>query len=255
MPIEDARVVVAAMRRSGRNDLPPPDLVAPLAVLTGALEEQAELTLPGRKAARDELVDALVRRAEADAEPSTARTDLAVVGVPYGAAGPLLAALGAAWEPSAPLDRGDDAVTWRHRLADPAWELRWHVPDYAEWLDERRGDLPPPPSTGRVAGGMAWCWARFDAPGPRLVVVDDGPEERRDAADRLVQETVAERARHSHRLRNEVTERYVRWRLERVTALLEELRERADLVVDGAEVRSDPSRVAAAVSALLDGGR
>lgn len=244
------------MQRAGRSDLPAADLVEPLAILTAALEEQAELTLDGRRSARDELIDALVRRAAADDPPSSpAVPELVVVGVPYGAAGGLLRALGATAERSAPLAAEDDAAAWRHHLADPSWELRWHVPDFAEWLDERRALLPAPPVAGRVTGGLAWCWVGVERTSTRLVVVADDQDARAQAAGRLVQETVAERARHSHRHRPEVTERYVRWRLERVTALLDDLAERADLVVDGNDVRSDPSEVAARARAMLSGER
>ena len=245
--------MVAAMQRSGRSDIPPADLGEPLAVLTRALDRQADLTLDGRRAAREALVAALVARAEidaADAPPTV--PDLVVVGLPHGAAGALSKALGVHTEAAPPLGPGDDAAAWRYHLADPSWELRWHVPDFAEWLDERRGALAPPPTLHRCTGGLAWCWSLPRSPSTRLVVVRDRGELATEAVRGLTQATLAERSRHSHRQRPQVVERYVRWRMAAVSDLLEAAAAQADLVLDGSSVSDDPARAAAAVSALLE---
>jgi hypothetical protein len=155
--------------------------------------------------------------------------------------------------PASPLGPDDDAVRWRHHLADPSWEFRWHVPDFAEWLDARRPHLTPPPADPGPAGGLAWLgrdWSGFEG---GLVVVRDQGSAFDERVISFVAATIAERARWSHRQRPETTERYVRWRMEHFDHLLERAAAEADLVLESAEVVRDLDAAAIRARELLAG--
>ncbi len=247
--LDENHLVVAAMKRSGASDIPAPGCGEPLTVLTRALDERAQLTMAGRRTARRIIVDALADRARLDAAaPVGAEPRLVVVGLPYGAAGLLRRALGSTSETPSPLDGGDDAHDWRLAMADPSWEFRWHVPEFAEWLDEHRAEVTAPSSAAASHGGLAWLGRSLD-PADQLVVVRDAPPAADAAAAALSQATVTERALHSTRHLPEPTDRYVRWRMSVFGDRVEAAATGATLVLDGTEVAADP---AAAARRVLD---
>ena len=100
----------------------------PLEVLTRSLDREARLTADARRRIRDELVTLLSARAVPEGAAAT-RT-VFVTGLPGSAADVLAAALGHA-EPDAFLTG----------FVSLSFDLRWHVPTYAEWLAE--ADLAP----------------------------------------------------------------------------------------------------------------
>ncbi len=121
-PLDDHSVVVAAMKRADPSItdhlISDTDLQVALNRLCRALADESGLSFSGRRAAHLLLVDLVTRRAAIDTADHVLRRAFDGLTVTVAL-------------PSA----GSGSVESSLDLADPGWELRWHVPSWVEWCE------------------------------------------------------------------------------------------------------------------------
>jgi len=207
-PLDDHSIVVAAMKRAdhGIADhlVSDTDLQVALNRLCRSLADEAGLSFGGRRAAHLLLVDLVTRRAAIDATRPEPRHHFEGLTVTVGL-------------PADPIGSVESSLD----LADPGWELRWHVPSWVEWceesfdhdrhlrwiaghrLDEGRHDLI---TMTPLRGGEPLAET---LPGARIVVdasvPDPGP---------LVSAAIEARAAGGSTVTEEATRKWVEWRWE-----------------------------------------
>lgn len=221
-------IVTRALHRSGTGDIPGADWIEPLEVLTRSLDREARLHRAGRRAIRRDLVDLLVGRANRAPEPPRR---LVVATSPDDVAA-LARALGD--------DPAVAPVALEPAFASMTFELRWHVPGFAEWLDAA-GTVG---STGFV--GAAHPLDDRDPPAPIVRITRPSDE----AAAEVAAASVEARRRYSDDVVPEKVERYWSWRLglaaERAAA------RPAALEIDRRLLHTDPGAVAESVRRAID---
>lgn len=222
--LDSAAVVVGALKEVPGADLDIGPIAEPLELLTRSLDRQAQLHRAGRLAARRDLQALLVRRARTigATPPEATPHPIVVAGLPGSRASLLRALLELHPEVSRVADENERMGAG---LASICFELRWHVPAYAEWFDgarlddayrllrnsldatDRRWLLGSPQHLER----MSELASTFG----ELVVVQVGCDETSviDATTEL-----ALRLRHasSRRVNHETVHRYVAWRVRRL---------------------------------------
>jgi len=243
--------VTAAMKRSPAGLWWDERLGEPLAVLARSLDEQADLSSPGRRGARQLLIDLLL----ADRPPTTPTVSETRVLIVTGAPGVDLDATMRACRdrgcvelqpvtavddarPIGSTDTARFAASW---FVSSAFEYRWHVPDFAEWMQS-------PPGRRRVIEVLSeWLTvaAAIDngdttaespfviagvgfaeplqeilatLPSARALIVGSSMPEQDHT--RFREAVIAQRARTSLRHRPEVDARYVEWRLDAIKSAL-----------------------------------
>lgn len=137
--LDSAAVVVGALKAVPGADLHIRPIAEPLELLTRSLDRQAQLHRAGRLAARRDLEALLVRRAltVGSTPPAATPHPIVVAGLPGSRASLLRALLGLHPEVAAATDEDERMGAG---LASICFELRWHVPAYAEWFDGTRLD-------------------------------------------------------------------------------------------------------------------
>ncbi len=252
--LEDHALVTNAMKRSPAELWWDEVLAEPLAVLSRSLDEQADLSASGRRAARRLLIDLLVSDRPPIGSAVGAARVLIVTGAPgvelsdaqqaCGSRGfaelePMVAIDGA--EPLATIDSARFAASW---FTSAAFEYRWHVPDFAEWMlstigqqhivdllalwvataEARTSAVDGAPSNLRhVTAGVGYAESLpailGKMTGACALIVQ--PTDAAANRDRFLDQVIAERARHSLRSRSDVDARYVEWRLGTISSALE----------------------------------
>lgn len=211
-------IVTRAMHRTGSDDFDATSWTEPLEVLTRSLDREARLTIGGRRRARAQLISLLVARRPAIPTKTIAQMEcgVAISGPDPEGIAILATALGAA----------STAVTRPFEMAftSLAFEVRWHLPSYAEWLtgsdlsdsylDVARRLAATAGEDRPVIGGIELIehQAALRAAFPRftLVEIERDPEA---SASALTAATVAARRRASNDVDAVKVERYWRWRL------------------------------------------
>lgn len=243
--------MVAALRQTRTTELGDMGYAEALRVLSESLDSEAELGLAGRRLAKAAVVELLVRRAAIATDMSPVDTSkrqnpIVVCGLPGSGASKLRRALRA--DPRvAPTDERFDEID----LRSVAFESRWHVPAYAEWL---QGADPEPHlgwvdraliATGDARPAVVGGWGdiehleavRHEWPTSVIVVVS---VDELAAADAAIARCLSERDVSGSRTDADVIERYWRWR---VAAMSERLDATLDLVTVHAPPGADPAEL------------
>lgn len=249
------------MHRRRTDDFGGTAWMEPLEILTRSLDREARLTMAGRRRARSDLVAHLVgRTVEPDDGPAVRRPRVIITGSHPEAVATVEAALGS------PPGRGTALL--ESSFVSPTFELRWHVPAFAEWLldadldaqfadiaarSSRRTDAAAVEVIGIV--GLQGHIGRLAAAlaGAIVVVVDTDPDL---ATAEMTRRCVLARSRDSKAVDGVRVERYWRWRIG-----LGEERRRAETPLPGSitlehdAVLDDPATAAATVLAAAGPGQ
>lgn len=256
--------MTSAMKRSPAGLWWDEVLAEPLAVLSRSLDEQADLSAPGRRTARRLLVDLLISDRPRMSPTAGAGRVLVVTGTPGVNLTPVQQACSSsgfvelvptiaiddAW-PLSTIDNARLAATW---FTSAAFEYRWHVPDFAEWMLSTAGQrhivdllvswvaaaqtpMSPddaPSDMKHITAGVGYAESLpailAELPNARALIVE--PADLASDHDRFSDDVIVERARHSLRIRPDVDARYVEWRLGTIGSAL-----------DGAASSVDPDRM------------
>lgn len=222
-------MVVAALKEAAGADLDIGRVAEPLELLTRSLDRQAALHRVGRTEARRALVGMLVRRAQviASASPSPVLGPIVIAGLP-GSAASFLRSLVALHPEVAAVPDEDDRLG--AGLANICFELRWHVPAYAEWFDGARLDdayrllrdslateASAAPPVRWLLGSAQHLDRRSELaaafPDPVIVYVEGGEDA---VTDTTVELALRLRRAASDQVDPEKVHRYVAWRIGRL---------------------------------------
>lgn len=242
-------IVTRAMHRAGTDDFGGTAWTEPLEVLTRSLDREALLSLPGRRRARLDLVGRLVARTLAPAEPG-GRPVALVTAPDSDCLEAIERALGSR------VGRG--AALLESSFTSQTFEVRWHLPSYAEWLAEadlapvyrdaaersaRLADDAPVEVVGAVEFGERRAELETAFPGALFVEVTRDLDE---AVATTTTDSAATRRSSSSDVDVGKVERYWRWRLglraERLAA-----GRPADVTVAYDELLTSPALVASRV--------
>lgn len=238
--LEAHTIVVGALKASRATELGDMGYAEPLEVLCRSLDTEARLTAAGRRMAKRQLTDLLATRARTPTSVEVGPAPIVVCGLPgtsTGAWRDRLAAEPGLARPSGRLDEID--------LRSMGFEVRWHVPAYAEWL---AGNDPGPhlrwaravlAHSGPSARSVMGSWVDVERLAPirsiwpdcSIVVVRPNDWSVAESADAVTRSCIDQRLASGSRAEVDVIERYWRWRIGAMAERLEASIDLADVVV------------------------
>jgi len=238
--LEPHTIVVGALKAGRTTELGDMGYAEPLDVLCRSLDTEARLTAAGRRTAKRQLIDLLATRARTPTSAEIGPAPIVVCGLPGTSTDALREQLGVApglGRPPGPLHEID--------LRSMSFEVRWHVPAYAEWLT---GNDPTPhlrwdravlahsnPSGRSVVGSWVdverLAAIRSTWPDCSIVIVRPDDWSLTESADIIARSCIDQRRAAGSRTEADVIERYWRWRIGVMAERLDATIDLADLVV------------------------